>query len=213
MKYVAPARGVIAYTCPHCGVLARQYHFSTNETDLSGDKTHREGELIASTICEHCRDFSLWVGRSMVYPNRGNAPVANPDMPDDVRRDYEEAAAISGSSPKAAAALLRLGIQKLCVHLGEKGKNINDDIASLVKKGLAEKVQQSLDIVRVVGNNAVHPGQIDLDDAGVVFNLFVLTNLIVESMISVPKKIGDLYSALPPAALEAIAKRDGGSSK
>ena len=39
-----------------------------------------------------------------------------------------------------------------CGHLGESGKNINDDIAALVKKGLNLMIQQSLDVVRVIGN-------------------------------------------------------------
>ena len=48
--------------------------------------------------------------------------------------------------------------------MGEKGKDINTDIGNLVKKGLPIKVQESLDILRVIGNEAVHPGQLDLKD-------------------------------------------------
>ena len=50
------------------------------------------------------------------------------------------------------------------VHLELKGKNIDDDIGALVKRGLDARIQKALDVVRVVGNNAVHPGQIDLRD-------------------------------------------------
>jgi hypothetical protein len=144
----------------------------------------------------------------MVWPNRGNAPHPNPDMPEEVRKDYEEAASISSKSPRGAAALLRLAIQKLCCHLGGQGKNINDDIALLVKNGLPGRVQQALDVVRVVGNNAVHPGQLNADDQEIVGHLFTIINVITEYMISMPNKIGGLYEALPEGALKAIDKRD-----
>jgi hypothetical protein len=44
------------------------------------------------------------------------------------------------------------------------GKDITKDIGSFVKKGLSPKIQKALDIVRVVGNESVPPGQIDLND-------------------------------------------------
>ena len=105
--------------------------------------------------------------------------------------------------------MLRLAIQKLCLELGQKGKNINEDIAALVKNGLDVKVQQALDIVRVIGNSAVHPGQIDIrDDLATAETLFKLVNLIVEKTISEPRQIAELYGSLPANALTAIEKRD-----
>ena len=114
-------------------------------------------------------------------------------------------------SPRGAAALLRLAIQKMCKELGEAGENLNNDIASLVKKGLPPKVQQALDTVRVIGNNAVHPGQIDLrDDVEIANQLFGLLNLIAEVMITQPKHVESLYtSVVPESVRKAIKKRDG----
>ena len=123
--------------------------------------------------------------------------------------DYSEAGDIVNASLRGAAALLRLGIQKLCKHLGEPGKNINNDIAALVKKGLDPRVRQMLDVVRVIGNNAVHPGEIDLrDDRVTAERLFVLVNMITDIMISQPKAIQEMYGKLGEGALAAIEKRD-----
>jgi len=208
MKYIAPKSGLKSFTCPHCGVLARQYHYY-GDPDLAGPYTNMGNRPLRTSICEHCGEMCIWHFSRMVYPNRGNAPVPNPDMPEDVKKDYEEAASIYTQSPRGAAALLRLAIQKLCVELGGKGKNINEDIKTLVKNGLPGKVQQSLDIVRVTGNHAVHPGQIDTDDPEVAGKLFVLLNVITEYMISMPKKIDDMYSELPENDKDHIEKRDG----
>ncbi len=208
MKYVAPQRGLKAFVCPYCGVLARQYHQAAPPT-LNGNYQYNDEWPIATTTCEHCERFALWAGKTMVFPNRGAAPPPNPDMPRSVAACYEEAAEVVSRSPRGAAALLRLAVQLLCKELGEPGHNINSDIAGLVKKGLPPTVQQSLDVVRVVGNNAVHPGQIDVDDAEVAGSLFGLINVIVEYMISMPAKVKGLYSKLPGDARAAIAKRDG----
>jgi len=159
--------------------------------------------------CDQCHEHTLWLKDTMVYPDTGTAPQPNPDLPAPVKETYLEAASIALKSPRGAAALLRLAIQVLCKELGEGGEKINKDIGELVKKGLPERVQQALDIVRVTGNNAVHPGQIDVDDPDVVARLFELLNVIAEYCISMPNRIGNLYSALPQTALEQIQKRDG----
>jgi hypothetical protein len=63
--------------------------------------------------------------------------------------------------------------------------------------------------VRVIGNNAVHPGQIDLnDDPATALSLFTLLNFIVEKMITDPKELKAIYDALPATSKEAIADRD-----
>ena len=94
--------------------------------------------------------------------------------------------------------------------LGASGRNLNDDVGTLVGNGLRVQIQQALDAVRVVGNNAVHPGQLDLkDDQATALMLFELMNIIVNDLITEPKRIADLYSRLPPNSLEAIQRRDG----
>jgi len=70
-------------------------------------------------------------------------------------------------------------------------------------------VQKSLDIVRVIGNEAVHPGVIDLnDDRDTASQLLNLVNSIADQMISHPKKVEELYGKLPESKREAIEKRN-----
>jgi len=114
-------------------------------------------------------------------------------MPKECVPEYEEARNIAAASPRAAAALMRLALQKLMTVLGGKGKNINEDIGVLVRKGLPVKVQRELHFCRVVGKNAVHPGEIGLSDTPrIAHTLFSMMNFIVEDRISRPKHIETL---------------------
>lgn len=160
--------------------------------------------------CYNCRKHAVWVGQRLVFPGEKPGVIPNADMPEDIVQDFEEARSILNESPRGAAALLRLCVQKLCKFLGEKGKNIDDDIASLVGKGLNPFVQKSLDVVRVIGNEAVHPGTIDLkDDRDTATKLLEIINLIADQMISHPKAIDHLYTQLPEAKRIAIDERNG----
>ena len=163
-----------------------------------------------ASLCYNCNEIAIWTASAIAWPVQSNAPLPNPDLPVDVRLDIDEAGRILTISPRGAAALLRLAIQKLCKELGGKGKDIDKDIAAFVKGGLDVRIQRSLDIVRVIGNEAVHPGQIDLrDDVATAEKLFKLVNIIADAMISQPKQIEEMYAGLPESKRAAIERRDG----
>jgi hypothetical protein len=196
-----------AFTCPHCGAFA-----AMQWSDLV---TQRDWKPFRVATCHRCKRDSIWIneegygGQFMIFPSSSIAPRPNEDLPPECMKDYLEASAIVEKSPRGAAALLRLCVQKLAVHLGGTGKNINEDIAHLVKNGLPVRVQQALDVVRVVGNNAVHPGEMNVDDQPkTALALFGLINLIVDNQISQPKHVANLFSELPGGAKDAIVKRD-----
>ncbi len=67
----------------------------------------------------------------------------------------------------------------------------------------------------MIGNNAVHPLELELDlrdDQETVQALFGLLNYIVEERITRPKKLGALYAGLSERARQAIEKRDQAAS-
>ena len=210
VNYVPPTLKVDAFNCPRCGVYAKQrWYYMSGSTNRDGFGGIYENRDFLVSRCEGCDEPTIWHGEAMIYPLHSAAEAPNQDMPQEIQEDYEEARLIANFSPRGAAALLRLSVQKLCKHLGEPGKNINTDVASLVAKGLPPKVQEALDSVRVIGNDAVHPGSIDLrDDREAVLKLFKLVNFIAAKMITEPKEIADLYSGLPADKLAGIAQRD-----
>ena len=168
-------------------------------------------DKVDMSFCMHCKRYALWHEYKMVYPEFSGVEASNSDLDTEIQEDYQEAAAIVQKSPRGAAALLRLAIQKLCKQLGQPGKNINNDIAKLVREGLPRKIQKALDTVRVTGNEAVHPGTLDLrDDTETAQSLFKLINFIAEKMITEPKEVDKLYESIPEGKREEIEKRDGG---
>lgn len=170
------------------------------------DYTRLEG--FALSECQRCKTKSVWVEDKLVYPLQSTAPFPNEDMPGDVKEDFMEARNIVELSPRAAA-LLRLATQRLVILLGGDSKsNINDNIQFLVdNKGLPIRIQRALDVLRVVGNEAVHPGTIDVDDKEIVISLFNWVNDIVTTMITNEKLINEHYQGLPPDKLKGIEDR------
>lgn len=226
VPFTPPGFQVPAFNCPHCEAYSQQvwlyfqqaFQVGKGPPQGLGDMLVSMGMVVHNdslysdlnvALCCQCKKYSIWYQKQMIFPNQGSVPLPNSDLPDEIRQDYEEARSIVEFSPRGAAALLRLAIQKLCKHLGGSGKDLNHDIKFLVQKGLPVQVQQALDIVRVIGNEGVRPGQTDLnDDPGIAQTLFSLVNIIAEKMITEPKQIASLYLSPPQGKRQQIQMRD-----
>ncbi len=219
-KTVPPYFKGESYCCPHCGAFSQMswsvmFYQSSNGGSYSN---------FWHVICASCKKPNIWLQSKtympqiddhhfigeLIYPVVTIVPQPSDDMPDDIKKDYLEAASIYQKSPRGAVALLRLGLQKLCVHLGGEGKNINADLAKLAENELvSKKLIKSADIIRIVGNNAVHPGTISDDDFDdVSFKLFALINMIVQQGITEPKEVDNVFGSLPEGPRQAAENRD-----
>ncbi len=214
----AVMEGRTKFTCPYndCRTFAVQHwgYPSSIHTNYGGSSfgQRESGRMPPVTFskCEACDREAIYIGGQIVLPSETDAPPPAVDLPHDCVPDYEEARTILPRSPRGSAALLRLVIQKLLPHLGASKTAINDAIGELVSAGkIKTQIQQALDTVRVIGNESVHPGKMDLrDDRETALAIFRIINLIVETEIAEPKRLEALYASLPQSKLDGIAKRD-----
>jgi hypothetical protein len=101
------------------------------------------------------------------------------------------------ASPRGAAALLRLTIEKLCNELGVGAESLKDDTPLFVRQHVDTRVQKVLDAARMIDGNAVRPDEIDLqDDRATAERLSSLVNLICEKMIMEPTHLQAVYTRL-----------------
>lgn len=208
-----------AFVCPHpeCRVFAehkwgivRSLAVALSDAGVGGRNIQGTDTVVLSS-CNSCGRESVFVNSRLTWPLQSSAPNASSDLPEELKIDFNEARMVLPQSPRGAAALLRLVIQKLLPFLGATKKDINAAIGELVVNQVINKnLQKALDSVRVIGNEAVHPGTLDLrDDEKIAISLFNLVNFIVQKGISEPKEIAEIYEALPEAKLAGIIQRDG----
>lgn len=198
-----------SFNCPRCGAFAGM---KWNELLLNGD----EYASVALSICDACKDPSVWItdenrpmsalpmegrlgGRpTLIFPLKCVAPEAELDMPTDIKVDYEEARLVFTHSPRAAAALLRLCVQKLCQELLGKPGDIHKQIGELLDKGLPSRVLKAFDTIRIFGNESVHPGTVNLSDTPeVALALFRLLNMAVRHCITEEKELEAIRALTP----------------
>ncbi|WP_461672468.1 DUF4145 domain-containing protein [Priestia megaterium] len=233
-KYIDPSYRKIKFNCPRCKTLAshRWYKIEKSkpdprdleieEIDVSLYRPRATGIIrtqkisfrwrLDVSVCQYCEEYIVWHNEDMVYPFKTDLPDSHEDMPPEVKIIYDEAVLVFKHSPRASAALLRLAIETMIPLLDyyevEKG-NLNTMISKLVARGIPEYIQQSLDTIRIYGNEGIHPGEIVLmDNQDTVSFMFELTNDMVEELITKTKKIKETYSKLPLSKIQAIFKRD-----
>lgn len=239
-EYVKPEFGKQAFTCPHCGVFAQVKWHRDKELSIDNPYTDELHIGFCFAQCEYCQGvmcfsyellnvykdpYDGWIeefNSTMLYPKQIGIPPAE-DMPEHIKKTYQEASLVLGDSPRASCALLRLALQELMAYLRDHyeeyrdltGKDINKDIGTLVKHcGLSPKIQKVLDSIRITGNNVLHLGELNIDDnQDIAEMLFKMINFIIGEMITKPKEIEDLYEKMPEKERGWVVDRDKNKSK
>ena len=206
-NFTPPKYGERAFHCQYCGTYCYQgWTYEGKSISITsagrGVSTIDALKPLAISQCYRCREVSLWLDKKLIYPDRTSVERANPDLPDDVKELYDEAASILQKSPRAAAALLRVALEKLCKEQGEERLSLSQNIDLLKEKGeILEEIYESMTVVRVVGNQAVHPGKIEFESnetPEIVISLFEVINFIAENMITKKKRAKAIYEKVRP---------------
>lgn len=206
------------FVCPYpdCGAYA-QHQWGIVQTlttwptrNASSARTLSEEIKLVAALCVACNQETIFLDQKLIVPMESQAPAPGADLPAALADDFEEARRVLPISPRGAAALLRLVLQNLLPIIGAQPDDINSMIGELVAKGtVSSAIQQALDSVRVIGNESVHPGTMDLkDNQSTALSLFNLINFIVEKAITEPREIAAIFAGLPPHKLAGIANRD-----
>lgn len=190
-----------AFNCPHCGNNTKHKWYYLAKGGITAKGFNYYVGFVPDLnfgLCSQCNNFTLWLNEKLIFPALSLAPKPTEDMPISVKKTFLEASKIVENSPRAASALLRLSIQKLIKHLGEKSRNLETSVSNLIEKGLSNKFYDALLAVRILGKKAVKPGIINSkDDINTAIALFILVNMLVESTISQQRKVNQLYTSLP----------------
>jgi len=136
-----PEFGKQVFECPHCHVTTTERWLKIYKEDKNRIDEHltsiNNTQLSDFGIseCDLCHKQTIWFNKKIIEPIISPAPMAHKDMPNNVLVNFNEARDIVEKSPRAAAALLRLALEKLLPQLGAEGDDINKMIGNLVKKG------------------------------------------------------------------------------
>jgi hypothetical protein len=235
-----------SFHCPHCGALAQQNwvalgyqaddndggppywaslaYFMVPAQDEPGDPFGPElatdrRDRWRGAQCHGCQEWSIWLDGGTVYPQRSVGTPAHPDMPGPVRQLYEEAAAVAVVSRRAGAALARAAIERLIKDL-DQGAAANAKLNQRIERlrtRVSTPLGQMLDVVRVVGNGALHVDEepaelvvIALDDTTgpqLLELLLQVANDLVDELITRPRTANSYWDKLPVGIKATIAQQ------
>ena len=201
--------------CPHCRTLIQydRKRFFVEGFSPSMRRTYFENTFgLGYVSCISCNEVFILRNKQIIYPKNVQNNVDSPcqDLSEEVKNDYIEASDILNLSPRGSCAILRLCIEKICDTCKAKGNSLDKKIGWLVQnQGLRSDIQKALDTVRVIGNEAVHPGVLDLkDDLPTAQQLFVLVNFVADELLTKRKILKEMYKRIPKEKKKAIEERD-----
>lgn len=219
-KQILPEFEKTGFSCPHChfnahqvwsrnfvynNYLMSQFAFEQEQEKCAefGEELAKEvaqaqdialeGKKLCIAVCQQCDDFSIWLehkGKAMmVYPDTTIEPLSE-HVNEEIRELFLEAATIYTRSPRAANALLRLVVEKLCKQILGFSDNFPNKpnlhkMIDLISKEYKIKIElvKAMENTRTLGNESAHGGIIDLDDIDDPLDIFLLVRYIVQHCV------------------------------
>ena len=207
-KYIPPAPDTNAFNCPTSGVYAHQTFKYVAYGISSSTSLYQPLKGMKVSECFHCRNFIIWYEDKILYPRKMTVSPPSDDVPVDIKKIYNEAGLILNDSPRASGALMRLALELLLKDINKNNLGLNDNIGKLIESKVPEQLIKALTILRVNGNDIMHTGEIKIfETAEDVTYLFELFNMIVEELITRPKKLGELYTRIPESQRKRVEKQ------
>ena len=200
-NYFPPEPKKDAFNCPYCGVYAHQ---TWHDYVVYGDGTYTNfytaGTLkeLSVSKCSHCGNIVIWDQKNMLKPAKMAVPDPSEDVPKDIKEIYIEAGKVLIYSARASGALMRLALELLLQQINKNDLKLNENVNKMKESNISGPLIKALTILRVNGNDIMHTGVINIfekkEDITYLFDLF---NMIVEELITRPKKLDESYSRIP----------------
>lgn len=192
----------------------------------NGNSWEDVDQVWSRSLCFSRKKSALWIGRRMVFPDpasdvQSKAPKRSEDLPPVVAALYDEAAAVLPHSRRAAAALCRAAMEQLARQLTpELPPTVKlDGRLVALSKTVSSATLQALNIVRHVGNTALHGEKdgdqsavmyLDEDDSSIAEVFFLAINTLADERITQPRRIQEMYETLPENVRQSFEAKTSG---
>ena len=151
--------------CPFCRVVNRfesppafinnSANYSLDFIRIDGSETGKSNYLNFAK-CADCKKVVLTYDQKMIFPLGCNRRRCPEEVPESLKKDYEEACLVEPLSKKSAAALGRRCLQNLLHEKGFIAEDLFTQIG-LVAEKLPSHLAENIDAIRKIGNYAAHP--------------------------------------------------------
>lgn len=214
------------FKCPHCKkLISHRWRFSEGPTgQIPRDSTsNSNGKIpfsysikgVVKTFCNSCNEPTYWLKflndqETLIFPHQYDYPDAHDDLPDEIKVIYDQAGKTMSISVGASAALSRVCLEQLLIHLGYEKGSVNDKIGEVIKDNMvSSQTAKMLDTIRHFGNTGAHTGTINLNESeGIAQYILTSINTVVDELITKPKQVDSFFNLLPEKVRESIKNRD-----
>lgn len=214
--YFPPELNKDAFNCPLCGVYAHQTWYS--DVAYGKGRTGALGQHVSDfdnyfeglsvSICSHCKKEVLWYKENILLPRKMTVPAPSKDVPQRIRDIYIEAGKVHIDSPRASGALMRLALELLLQDYYKNDLKLNENVNKLKETKIPDELIKALTILRVNGNDIMHTGEIAIfENKEDALYLFYLFNMIVEELITRPKKLDESYNRIPESKRKQVENK------